>query len=90
MGDNYDYAVVCDPSRKYFRVLSRTLEIEGTRLREILQCAKEKASIQAKLLARSRICENPMKGKLILKLLCLKLIHADAVVTCELGNSCRS
>lgn len=42
LGENYDYAVVASPDRKYFWVLSRTPEIEETRLREILQRANEK------------------------------------------------
>lgn len=42
LGENYEYSVVGDPSRKYFWVLSRTPEIEETRLKEILQRAKEK------------------------------------------------
>lgn len=42
LGENYEYAVVGDPSRKLFWVLSRTPQIEETRLQEILQRAKEK------------------------------------------------
>lgn len=42
LGENYDYAVVGDPSRKYLWVLSRKPEIEETRLREILRRAQEK------------------------------------------------
>lgn len=42
LGENYDYAVIGDPSRNYFWVLNRTPEIEESKLQAILQRFKEK------------------------------------------------
>lgn len=50
LGENYDYAVVGDPSRKYFWVLSRAPEIEETRLQEILRRANEKGFETSKII----------------------------------------
>lgn len=50
LGENYDYAVVASPDRKYFWILSRTPEIEETRLQQILQRAKDKSFDTSKVI----------------------------------------
>jgi apolipoprotein D and lipocalin family protein len=58
LGNNYEYAVVGDPSRRYLWILSKTPQMDESVYKELLERIKSKG------FDISKLEKNPQKGKI--------------------------
>jgi lipocalin len=56
--ENYQYALVGTPSRKYLWILSRTKEMEGNLYRELVEIARQNDFATSQLLKVKQDCDN--------------------------------
>jgi apolipoprotein D and lipocalin family protein len=62
LGENYEYAVVGHPSRKYLWILSRTPEMDDATYNLILKKLRKQFYDVSKLMKTLQVKKNPSRG----------------------------